>query len=68
MTAKTFGDDKLGAAGDTVYGALTAIHEGLSEGESHALNARLVLLMANEIGDGERVTALFEAARRYSDG
>ncbi len=68
MTQPTFGEDRLGAAGDTVYSALTAIHEGLSEDESHALNARLVLIMANEIGDGDRLTALFQVARGYSDG
>lgn len=65
---ETIGQDKLGADGDTVYGALMTVHEGLSETESHALNARLVLMMANEIGDAARLTALFEAARRYSDG
>ncbi|MEM7120405.1 MAG: DUF2783 domain-containing protein [Pseudomonadota bacterium] len=68
MTTQTFGDDRLGSEGDNVYAALMSIHEGLSEAESHALNARLVLLMANEIGDGERLTALFETARSYSDG
>ena len=33
------------------YAALVAAHEGLSEAESAALNARLVLLLANHIGD-----------------
>lgn len=68
MTTQTFGEDRLGADGDDVYAALMRIHEGLSEAESHALNARLVLLMANEIGDGERLIALFETARSHSDG
>ena len=35
-------EDNLGAEGDSVYAALMAAHEGLSEAESHALNARLV--------------------------
>ncbi|MEL7098024.1 MAG: DUF2783 domain-containing protein [Pseudomonadota bacterium] len=56
-------DDKLGAAGDAVYAALMQAHDGLSEAESHALNARLVLMMMNEIGDAERLKALFDAAR-----
>ena len=33
------------------YAALVAAHEGLSENDSAALNARLVLLLANHIGD-----------------
>ena len=36
---------------DGFYAELIAAHEGLSEAESHALNARLVLLLANHIGD-----------------
>ena len=37
-------------APDDFYEALIAAHDGLSEPESHALNARLVLLLANHIG------------------
>lgn len=55
--------DKLGAAQDDVYAAILAAHEGLSEADSHALNARLVLLMANEVGDPDAVRAVLEAAR-----
>ena len=40
-----------------------AAHEGLSEAESHALNARLVLMLANEVGDPARLETLFKAAR-----
>jgi Protein of unknown function (DUF2783) len=36
---------------DAFYEALLDAHEGLSEQESAALNARLILLMANQIGD-----------------
>ncbi|MHA3978371.1 DUF2783 domain-containing protein [Halovulum sp. GXIMD14794] len=36
---------------DGFYAELLAAHEGLSEAESEALNARLVLLLANHIGD-----------------
>ena len=35
---------------DDFYEALIAAHEGLDEAASHALNARLVLLLANHIG------------------
>ena len=55
--------DNLGAEGDTVYAALMAAHEGLSEAESHALTARLVLMLANEVGDPARLETLFKAAR-----
>jgi hypothetical protein len=36
---------------DGFYAALLAAHRGLSEAESHALNARLVLVLANHIGN-----------------
>lgn len=36
---------------DETYAALIATHEGLSEAESHALNARLILILMNHIGD-----------------
>ena len=38
-------------ASDDFYEALLAAHEGQSTEESHAMNARLVLLLANHIGD-----------------
>ena len=56
-------DDKLGPQGDAFYAALMDIHDGLSEAQSHALNARLVLILSNEIGDLERLKLLLEAAR-----
>lgn len=55
--------DGLGARGDDFYERLMAAHDGLSETQSHALNARLVLLMANEIGDSETLSALLKFAR-----
>ena len=55
-------EDNLGAEGDSVYAALMAAHEGLTEAESHALNARLVLMLANELGDPSRLAGLFKAA------
>ncbi|MBD9375141.1 DUF2783 domain-containing protein [Rhizobium sp. ARZ01] len=36
---------------DDFYADLLAAHEGLSKTESDAFNARLVLLLANHIGD-----------------
>ena len=37
-------------APDDFYEALIDAHHGLDSAESHALNARLVLLLANHIG------------------
>jgi hypothetical protein len=38
-------------AGDDFYQALIEAHRGLSDDESLALNARLILLLSNHIGD-----------------
>ena len=48
---------------DDFYEALLEAHQGLSLDESHALNARLVLLLANEVGRLERLRELLAAAR-----
>lgn len=37
--------------GDDFYEQLINAHEGLSDEQSDALNARLILLLANHIGD-----------------
>lgn len=36
---------------DAFYAALTALHRDRSEAESERINARLILLLANHIGD-----------------
>ncbi|GAB1477598.1 DUF2783 domain-containing protein [Paracoccaceae bacterium] len=36
---------------DGFYAALLAAHKGLTEAQSHAMNARLVLILANHLGD-----------------
>ena len=59
--------DNLGPHGDAFYSTLMEIHEGLSTEESHALNARLVLILANEIGHPERLAELMQIARSYAD-
>ena len=53
----------LGTAGDDVYAALTAAHEGLSDDDSARLNVRLVLLLMNHIGDRAVIEAAIAAAR-----
>ena len=60
--------DRLSPHQDDVYNALMDAHEGLSDADSHALNARLVLLMANQIGDPTTLKDLITTARGYTDG
>lgn len=55
--------DGLGVNGDDFYQLLMEAHDGLSESESNALNARLVLLMANQIGDPETLSEILKASR-----
>ena len=47
---------------DGFYAALLAAHEGLSETQSADLNARLVLLLANQCGDQAVLLACIRAA------
>ena len=54
---------RLGTQGDDVYAALIAAHDGLTDDESARLNARLVLLLANQIGDAAVVIEAIERAR-----
>ena len=65
MQHDEFGYDNLGANGDEFYEALMTAHDGLSLSESHAFNARLILLMANHIGDKKTLTSLLDIASRY---
>ncbi|WP_424966357.1 MULTISPECIES: DUF2783 domain-containing protein [unclassified Dinoroseobacter] len=48
---------------DTFYAELLDAHRGLSEAESHALNARLVLILANHVGDLEALRAALALAK-----
>lgn len=38
---------------DAFYAALTELHRGLTAAESEQVNARLILLLANHVGDLE---------------
>jgi hypothetical protein len=49
---------------DGFYAELIAIHDGLSDADSHALNARLVLLLANHVGDRDVLRQALEEARQ----
>ena len=49
--------------GDAFYEALMQAHEGLDESHSQLLNARLILLLANHIGDLDILKQAIELAR-----
>ncbi len=51
------------AGADDFYAELLAAHEPLSKEESDALNARLILVLANHVGDRSVLSAAIEAAR-----
>lgn len=49
---------------DAFYETLLDAHTGLSREQSELLNARLVLVMANQIGDTALLQACIAAARQ----
>jgi hypothetical protein len=51
------------AAPDDFYEALIEAHRGLTEAQSEMLNARLILLLANHVGDMNVLREALEAAR-----
>ena len=54
------------AAPDDFYEALIEAHRGLGDAESQALNARLILLLANHIGDLDVLREALARARETS--
>lgn len=51
------------SAPDDFYEALLDIHRDLTEAESTLVNARLILLLANHIGDAAVLREAMQAAR-----
>ncbi len=49
---------------DGFYDELLSAHHGLSKDESDAYNARLLLILANHIGDRATLSAALKAARK----
>ena len=47
---------------DDFYAALLALHEGRGKEESDAVNARLILLLANHVGDMDVLREALDAA------
>lgn len=50
---------------DGFYEQLLDAHEGLDEEQSALLNARLILLLANQVGDARVLKECVEAAKAF---
>lgn len=50
---------------DGFYERLLDAHQGLSKEQSDLLNARLILLLANQVGDAKVLAECVEAARQF---
>jgi len=48
---------------DGFYDELLQAHDGLDDDQSAALNARLILILANHIGDRDTLRSALEAAK-----
>ena len=53
---------------DDAYARLIAAHDGLSDADSNALNARLVLILMNHIGDPAVLAKALHLARTPGAG
>jgi hypothetical protein len=51
--------------GDAFYEALMNAHTGLTESQSHLLNARLILVLANHVGDLDVLKEAIQMARDH---
>ncbi|MEL6599406.1 MAG: DUF2783 domain-containing protein [Pseudomonadota bacterium] len=52
---------------DGFYDRLLAVHEGLDPAESAALNARLILILSNHIGEPRILEQALSAARKRTE-
>lgn len=62
------GEDRFSGRGDDFYADLMAAHDGLDAAASAVLNARLVLLLANQVGDPVVLKSALAIARRTTPG
>lgn len=53
---------------DGFYEQLMDAHQGLSADQSALLNARLILLLANQVGDSQVLSRCIQAARDMPPG
>lgn len=56
------------ASPDDFYAALVELHLGLTDEQSELVNARLILLLANHIGDSEVLRDAMQRAREGIEG
>ncbi|KAI3592347.1 Uncharacterized protein D9X30_2084 [Cupriavidus sp. U2] len=52
---------------DDFYEALIDMHRGLDDAASQAVNARLILLLANHIGDHDTLVEAMQLARAAAE-
>lgn len=52
---------------DAFYEQLLDAHQGLSQEASELFNARLILLLANQVGDAKVLVECIEAARQVPE-
>ncbi len=48
---------------DDIYDILIQVHDGLTKSQSDALNARLILILLNHIGDEKIIAEALQMAR-----
>ncbi len=60
-------ENRFGPLGDNLYAALIDAHAGLDDEASLALNARLVLVLANHVGDLDVVREAIAVAQASLD-
>ncbi|MFV0493402.1 MAG: DUF2783 domain-containing protein [Pseudorhodobacter sp.] len=53
---------------DGFYAELLSAHDGLDDDQSAAFNARLILILANQIGDRALLSAAIRAAASTASG
>ena len=49
---------------DDFYARLIELHEGLSSEESHKINAKVILMLANHVGDTDVLYEVLEYVRK----
>ena len=64
----TLNTDPNVAAPDDFYERLIATHRGLTDAQSALVNAKLILLLANHIGDADVLEQAMAAARKGVGG
>ena len=52
---------------DDFYARLIELHEGLSSEESHKLNAKVILMLANHIGDTDVLYEVLDYVSKSSE-